>query len=224
MGNLKPVEDLGDVSDLEGQLQSLQKERKRQDSECALNLAEVHNIETEQKSITTKLSKYDIKQLQEKNEQYKSLDRKFNEFGLSLDKIESEMIHAKKHLDGIGSLTFDDNCEHCVKNQNTPFAKQAQGLQDEIDALGKKYSSIVSERLDVMTERDKSDVTKELNEYDDLSSRHAELDKEWFTKEEFKAATIAPRSNCVMNVDKLFSVFPIQHINDALDTAISRLR
>ena len=51
-----------------------------------------------------------------------------------------------------------------------------------------------------------------------------ELDKEWFTRDEFKTATVAPRSNCVMNVDKLFSVFPIQHINDALDTAISRLR
>jgi len=50
------------------------------------------------------------------------------------------------------------------------------------------------------------------------------LEKEWFTKEEFKAATVAPRSNCVMNVDKLFSVFPIQHINDALDTAINKLR
>ena len=179
MGNLKPVEELGDVSDLEGQLQSLQKERKRQDSECALNLAEVHNIETEQKSITTKISKYDIKELQEKNNQYKSLDRKFNELGLSLDKIESEMIHAKKHLDGIGSLTFDDNCEHCVKNQNTPFAKQAQGLEDEIESLGKTYSSTVSERLDAMSERDKCDVTKELKEYEDLSSRHAELDKDW---------------------------------------------
>jgi len=27
-----------------------------------------------------------------------------------------------------------------------------------------------------------------------------------------------------MNGDKLFSVFPIQHINDALDTAINKLR
>ena len=50
------------------------------------------------------------------------------------------------------------------------------------------------------------------------------LEKEWFTKEEFQAATVAPRSNCVMNGDKLFSVFPIQHINDALDTAINKLR
>ena len=50
------------------------------------------------------------------------------------------------------------------------------------------------------------------------------LDKEWFTRDEFKAATVAPRSNCVMNVEKLFSVFPIQHVNDALDTAINNLR
>ena len=50
------------------------------------------------------------------------------------------------------------------------------------------------------------------------------LDKEWFTRDEFRAATVAPRSNCVMNVDKLFSVFPIQDIGDALDTAISKLR
>jgi len=50
------------------------------------------------------------------------------------------------------------------------------------------------------------------------------LDKQWFTRDEFRAATIAPRSNCVMNVDKLISVFPIQDIGDALDTAISKLR
>jgi DNA repair exonuclease SbcCD ATPase subunit len=179
MGNLKPVEDLGDVSELESQLESVKKERKKQDGECALNLAEVHNIETEQKSITSKLENYDIKDLQEKSLQYKSLDRKFNELGLELDKLESEMIHAKKHLDGIGSLTFDENCDHCVKNQNTPFAKQAQTLEDEIQRLGNKYSSIVSERIETMGERDKSDVTKELKEYEDLSSKHAQLDKEW---------------------------------------------
>ena len=179
MGNLKSVEDLGDVSELESELESIKKERKKQDSECALNLAEVHNIEAEQKSITSKLENYDIKDLQEKSLQYKSLDRKFNELGLELDKLESEMIHAKKHLDGIGSLTFDENCDHCVKNQNTPFAKQAQTLEDEIQRLGNKYSSIVSERIAVMGERDKSDVTKELKEYEDLSTKHAQLDKEW---------------------------------------------
>jgi len=181
MGSLKPVEDLGDVSDLEVELQSLQKERKLQDGECALNLAEVHNVETEQKSITSKLENYNIKELQEKNNQYNSLDRKFKEFGVELDKLESEIIHAKKHLDGIGSLTFDDTCSHCIQNKNTPFAKQAQTLEDEINRLGKTYTSIVSERLSVMSERDTLNVTKELKEYEDLSSRHSSLDKEWLS-------------------------------------------
>lgn len=49
------------------------------------------------------------------------------------------------------------------------------------------------------------------------------LNKEWFTEEEFKAAILAPRSNCVMNVEKLLSVFSIQNIDSALNTAISKL-
>ena len=48
------------------------------------------------------------------------------------------------------------------------------------------------------------------------------LDKEWFTENEFKEATIAPRSNCVMNVEKLSAIFPIKHIDDALDAAIGK--
>jgi hypothetical protein len=51
-----------------------------------------------------------------------------------------------------------------------------------------------------------------------------DLDKSWFTEEEFKQATTAPRSNCVMNTDKLQSVYPIQSIDDALRTAIENLK
>ena len=49
------------------------------------------------------------------------------------------------------------------------------------------------------------------------------LNKEWFTEEEFVAATNAPRSNCNMNVDKLNKVFPIQHVDDALANAVRNL-
>jgi hypothetical protein len=49
------------------------------------------------------------------------------------------------------------------------------------------------------------------------------LNKEWFTKEEFIAATNAPRSNCNMNVDKLNKVFPVQHVDDALANAVRNL-
>ena len=47
------------------------------------------------------------------------------------------------------------------------------------------------------------------------------LNKSWFTEDEFKQATRAPRSNCVLNTDKLQSVFPIQTVDSALKSAIA---
>ena len=48
------------------------------------------------------------------------------------------------------------------------------------------------------------------------------LNKEWFTKEEFKNHVVAPRSNCVLNTKKLEAVFPIQSIESALDVCIPK--
>lgn len=49
------------------------------------------------------------------------------------------------------------------------------------------------------------------------------IEKEFFTEEEFKSATVAPRSNCVLSTDKLQSVFPIRSVKQALQEAISKL-
>ena len=46
------------------------------------------------------------------------------------------------------------------------------------------------------------------------------IEKEFFTEEEFEKAVIAPRSNCILNTDKLQSVFHIQDVKTALATAI----
>jgi 3,5-epimerase/4-reductase len=50
------------------------------------------------------------------------------------------------------------------------------------------------------------------------------FNKPWFTKEEFKSAVVAPRSNCVLNVDKLQNVFPIQTLESALDSCILKYK
>lgn len=50
------------------------------------------------------------------------------------------------------------------------------------------------------------------------------LSKEWFTEEEFKAATVAPRSNCVLNVDKLLNIYPMPTLEESLTRAISNYR
>lgn len=51
-----------------------------------------------------------------------------------------------------------------------------------------------------------------------------QLNKEWFTEQEFIQATMAPRSNCVLNNDKLSKIFPIQNIDSALEEAIKNLK
>ena len=65
---------------------------------------------------------------------------------ISLDSLNTDITHKEEHLEGIGQLTFDDNCEHCVKNQNTPFAKQSKTLSEEINIL-QKSSNIKRRRL-----------------------------------------------------------------------------
>lgn len=46
------------------------------------------------------------------------------------------------------------------------------------------------------------------------------LSKQWFTSKEFAAAVKAPRSNCVLNVEKLQAVFPIEPIAVAMANAV----
>ena len=46
------------------------------------------------------------------------------------------------------------------------------------------------------------------------------LNKEWFTEEEFRNSVIAPRSNCVLNTDKLDAVYKLRSADQALDDCI----
>lgn len=50
------------------------------------------------------------------------------------------------------------------------------------------------------------------------------LKKQWFTAEEFRDAVKAPRSNCVLNTDKLSRVFPIADVDTALKQAVEKFR
>jgi UDP-glucose 4,6-dehydratase len=49
------------------------------------------------------------------------------------------------------------------------------------------------------------------------------IKKSWFTEEEFNRSVKAPRSNCVLNTDKLQKIFPIQSVSSALYSAIKHL-
>ena len=53
-----------------------------------------------------------------------------------------------------------------------------------------------------------------------FNERDNGLEKEWFTDEEFRNSVVAPRSNCVLNTDKLDSVYKIRSAEEALDDCI----
>lgn len=50
------------------------------------------------------------------------------------------------------------------------------------------------------------------------------IKKAWFTEEEFNQAVLAPRSNCILNVDKLMAIYPLRPVKDVLQEAINRLK
>jgi len=50
------------------------------------------------------------------------------------------------------------------------------------------------------------------------------LVKSYFTDEEFKAAVIAPRSNCVLNTDKMQKVFQFKNATESLIDSINKIK
>ena len=49
------------------------------------------------------------------------------------------------------------------------------------------------------------------------------IDKKFFTDEEFNNAVVAPRSNCILNTDKLAAVFPLPHVSVRLQSSIDAM-
>ncbi len=120
----------------------------------------------------SKFDRYDLMDLKEKHLKYELYSNQLIDIQSQIDELDREIEHKKKHLDGIGSLTFDDGCDHCVKNKNTPFAQQAQSLENEI-----RESSLIgltrsAEYDDVSVNKAKYDVTALLSDVKKLKTEN----------------------------------------------------
>ncbi len=179
MRTLKPVEDIGDIETLESKLDEVKVLLDNQNSECDFNKLQINDIEDKQKDIESKLKKLNIKELKGKNIKYETLNIKFNDLEKQSQTIELDLKHMRSHLDGIGQLTFDDNCEHCVQNKNTPFAKQAEQLQKDIKSQNSKYEKLIKTKIKVLEDRNDFDVRNQLQDYESLVDEQLDLGKEW---------------------------------------------
>ena len=115
--------------------ETLQSELVSKETECNGYQQSLDDLNSKLKEAQSKFDRYDLVNLKENHLKYEMYIGQLQTIQIKIDELDREIEHKKKHLDGIGSLTFDDNCEHCVKNKNTPFAQQAQSLEKEIREL-----------------------------------------------------------------------------------------
>jgi hypothetical protein len=140
-------------------------------------------------------------------------------------------------------MQFELNTEYLDRLKDLIAHQQSDLIKTELEELYPVDIALILNQLvvedanyiyDLLDEEQSADVLLEMEEEKreallaTFSTKEIAdmlgLDKSWFTEEEFKQATTAPRSNCVMNTDKLQSVYPIQSIDDALRTAIENLK
>ena len=134
---------------------------KLKESECNDYEKSYNELSSKLKETTVELNRYDLVELKEKYLKYESYVQMMSDIQKEIDELDREIKHKQKHLDGIGSLTFDDGCEHCVNNANTPFAQQAKTLEKEIRQL-----SLI--RITRSGEYDTASLNKAKNDVNDI--------------------------------------------------------
>jgi DNA repair exonuclease SbcCD ATPase subunit len=166
------IEDLNTEKDnLENELQTKQIELDGYTDTLAKNGVTLN-------CLNMKYSAFNLELLKESYTKYQHYSKLSDDLKLKISELETDMSHKEKHLNGIGSLSFDDGCTHCIANKNTPFAKQAKNLENEIRLIALKLLTISGEYDKVINEVKKYDVTDKLAEVKELKLSISELEND----------------------------------------------
>jgi DNA repair exonuclease SbcCD ATPase subunit len=169
VSDLKTVDDtIIDIDSLKELKDKLKKQISDKSNECAGYVNNLESFKDNLEKSESNYSTYDLPKLQESHLKYLGYVNRLEEITSSLDSLNTDIEHKQEHLDGIGSLSFDDDCEHCVKNQNTPFAKQSKTLSDDIIKLTSKSKRLSEEIVDLKSDMYKFDVKDVLLTVKDL--------------------------------------------------------
>ena len=168
---LKPVDNtVRDVDSLIRLKDNLNETILNKSSECTDYRTELKNTTLELNLLSDVYGSYDLFELKTKHIQYETIVNRLTNLEEVIKDSESKIEHAQKHLDGIGSLSFDDGCTHCTTNKNTPFAKQAHSLQSEIIELQDKVTYNKKQCSTLRLDKFKYDVTTILTQISDIKS------------------------------------------------------
>jgi DNA repair exonuclease SbcCD ATPase subunit/DNA repair exonuclease SbcCD nuclease subunit len=179
---LKPVDDtITNTDDLIKLKSDTKISIAKKHKECKSYADKLSNVIKEIKKLRKQYKLYDLADLKKINLIYEKYANRLDSINDDIKDIEVEIQHKQHHLEGIGSLTFDDDCQHCIINKNTPFAKQSKTLSADIDILNNKKTELKKERTELKKELFKHNVRGVLNTVvslkDNLESVSNEVDK-----------------------------------------------
>ena len=150
VGGLKPVDNtISDVNSLIKSKSNIESKLNKKQIECKSYQQKLKTLSDKVSKLRQEYNTYDLDDVRQKKIIYDTKSETLNTIKDSIKEIDTDIQHKQQHLDGIGSLSFDDGCEHCVSNKNTPFAKQSKTLSNDIDYL-KSKKNILSDEGDML--------------------------------------------------------------------------
>ena len=126
-------------------------------------------------------TQYNLEELKQKDNEWRILERDISLIRETVSKYEIDLSHSKKHLDGIGSFTYDDNCEHCVNNKNTPFAQQSLELEKKIKLLNTKIDELKTELSEKIEAQCGCDVKSDLEKVNQIKEKEQQTNSKYYS-------------------------------------------
>lgn len=177
LSNIKHVDsDLIDIDTLNQTKKNLESKLTNKQIEYDEYVQSIDEQNNKLKSANILYGEFDIPKLKESYTKYQYNIEVRDSIESEKSMLETELEHKKSHLDGIGSLSFHDECEHCTNNKNTPFAKQAKTLEAEIRQIALKILTISDEFDNITDNVKKYDVTDKLSEVKNIKDDIIEIE------------------------------------------------
>jgi DNA repair exonuclease SbcCD ATPase subunit/DNA repair exonuclease SbcCD nuclease subunit len=125
-------------------------------------------------------TQYNLEELKQKDNEWRILERDISLIRGTVSKYEIDLSHSKKHLEGIGSFTYDDNCEHCVNNKNTPFAQQSLELEKKINSLNTKIDELKIQLSEKIEAQRGCDVKSDLEKVNQIKEKEQQTNSKYY--------------------------------------------
>jgi DNA repair exonuclease SbcCD ATPase subunit/DNA repair exonuclease SbcCD nuclease subunit len=181
---------------------------------CDEYIENLNKLNKTKSELDTEFSSYNLDDIKAKHTKYEELKSDLAKFTDKIQSMKTTIAHKTEHLNGIGSLTFDDGCSHCIANRNTPFAKKSTSLNDELSKLKLDMNTLISTVTDIESTIETYNVTDSILILKDLKAKISKCESDIDTTE-LKLENVKLQKNDLIDKIKLVDSDIINSKNQA---------